>query len=171
MGKIFSHDNQLQEYVEAAKGIKDRFGIDKALGYLIGEKFYNLVATLHFSRKQMRTLDEERKSPDYNPIRERKYGNRKYVENLDETSDAHKEKIAEAEDLLIKFATLIKGAFELYEIREYFESHPRLGVHGHIGTEAEFDFLVSKGAIEHSIDTEIEDALIFGNMKKYFGII
>jgi len=170
MGKIFSNDNQLQEWVEAAEGIKDRFGIDKALGYLIGEKFYNLVDILHFSRKRIRTINEERKSPDYNPIRERIYGNRKYVENLDETYKAHKERIADAEDLLIKFTTLIRGAFEPYEIKEYFESHPRLGVHGHIATDEGFDFLVSKGAIEHSIDTEIDDAIIFGEMKKYFGI-
>lgn len=169
MSKIFSNDNQLQEYVEAAVGIKDRFGIKKALGYLIGEKFYNLVDILHVSRKQVRTIDEERKSPDY-PIRERIYGNRKYVENLDETYESHKEIIAEAEELLIQFSTLIRGAFEPYEIKEYFESHPRLGIHGHICSEEDLDFLVSKGAVEHSLDTEIDDAMIFGDMKKYFGV-
>jgi len=171
MGKIFSNENQLQEYVEAAIGIKDRFGIEKALGYLIGEKFYNLVKIFQFSRKQMRTIDEQRKSPDYTPLRERIVGNRKYVENLDETYESHKEIIAETEELLIQFSTLIKGAFESYEIKEYFESHPRLGIHGHIGSEEDFDFLVSKGAVEHSLDTEIEDAMIFGDMKKYFGIV
>jgi hypothetical protein len=170
MGKIFSNDNQLQDYVEAAEGVKDRFGIEKALGYLIGEKFYNLVDTLRFSREQIRVIDEERKSPDYTPVRERIYGKRKYVENRDETYEAHKEKIIEAEDLLIKFTALIRGAFQPYEIKEYFASHPRLGVHGHIGTEEDFEFLVSKGAVEHSIDTEIDDAVIFGEMKKYFGI-
>ncbi|MDQ7787533.1 MAG: hypothetical protein RDU01_07985 [Thermodesulfovibrionales bacterium] len=171
MGNIFSNENQLQEWVEAAEGIKDRFGIDKALGYLIGEKFYTLVDTQQFSRKRIRNIDEERKFPDYNPIRERIYGNRKFVENLDETYEAEKERIAEAADLLIKFTGLIKSYFEPYEIKEYFESHPRLGVHGHIATDEEFDFLVSKGAIEHSIDTEIDDAIIFGKMKKYFGIV
>lgn len=147
MGKIFFNDRQLQEYVEAAEGIKERFGIEKSLGYLLGEKFYTLVDTLHFSRKQMRAIDEVRKSPDYTPIRERIYGNRKYVENLVDIYEEHQERIKEAEDLLLKFAVLIRGAFEPYEIKEYFESHPRLGVYGHISTDEEFDFLVSKGVL------------------------
>jgi len=170
MGKIFANDNQLQEWVEAAEGIKDRFGIDKALGYLIGEKFYNLVEILHLSRKRIRLIDSERKKPDYNPIRETIFGNRKHVENLDEIYKEEKEIIIEVEELLIKFTKVIKVAFEPYEIRKYFESHPRLGVHGHISTDEELDFLVSKGAVEHSLDTEIEDAMIFGDMKKYFNM-
>ena len=72
--------------------------------------------------------------------------------------------------ILVEFADLIKNAFDSHKIRKYFDSHPRLGVHGHIGTEEQFDFMVSKGAIEHNLDTEIEDALVFGEMLKYFGI-
>lgn len=171
MGKIFTNDNQLQEWVEAAEGIQERFGIEKALGYLIGEKFYNLVSLLHDARNTVREIDEKRKQPDYNPVRERIFGNRKYVENLDETYEDEKERIFEAEELLIKFTTLIRGAFEPYEIKEYFESHPRLGALGHIASEEEHDLFITKGAVEHSIDTEIDDAMIFGDMKKYFGIV
>jgi hypothetical protein len=72
--------------------------------------------------------------------------------------------------MLGKFATLIKGAFETYEIRKYFESNPRLGTMRHITPDEEYDFLTRNGAVEHSIDTEIEDALIFGTMMKYFQI-
>ena len=61
MSKIFTNPNQLEKWVEAAEGIQDRYGIEKALGYLIGEKFYNLVDTLHSARKLMRIIDEERK--------------------------------------------------------------------------------------------------------------
>jgi hypothetical protein len=45
MGKILTNDNQLQERADASEGIAKDFGIEKALGYLLGEKFYNLVAT------------------------------------------------------------------------------------------------------------------------------
>ena len=76
----------------------------------------------------------------------------------------------EAEQLLPKFATMIKDAFEPHEIRKYFESHPRLGVHGHVATDEQYEIMVSHGAIEHSIDTEVEDALIFGDMLKYFEV-
>ena len=39
----FTNENQLQQWIEAAEIIKEEFGIEKALGYLIGEKFYDIV--------------------------------------------------------------------------------------------------------------------------------
>jgi hypothetical protein len=170
MGNIFINDNQLEEWVEAAEGIQGRFGIEKALCYVIGEKFYSLVYTLHSARKIMRTIDEERKKPDFNPIRVTKYQDREIVTNLDETHENEKARIMEAEGLLVKFVFLISQAFSAYEIQKYFDSHPRLGIHGHIFTEEEHAFLVKHGAIEHSIHTEVEDTLILGDMMKYFGI-
>jgi len=170
MGNIFTNDNQLEEWVEAAGAIQDRFGIEKALGYVIGEKFYNLVDTLHSARKIMRTINEEQKNPNFNPIRVTKYKDRELVTNLDETYENEKARVIEAEGLLVKFVFLINQAFSPHEIRKYFESHPRLGIHGYISTEEQHEFLVKHGAIEHSIDTEIEDALIFGDMLKYFGV-
>ncbi len=170
MSMIFTNPNQLEEWVEASLGIQERYGIEKALGYVIGEKFYNLVDTLHFARKRVRQIEEERKKPDYNPIVDRSTKKRKHVENLDETYERKKVIILEAEGLLLKFAFLINQAFEPYEIRKYFESHPRLGVHGHVGTDEQYEFMVKHGAINHSIETEVEDALIFGDMLKYFGM-
>ena len=170
MSKIYLNPNQLEDFVDAALGIQERFGIEKALGYLIGEKFYNLVSNLHFNRQMAREIEEKRKKPDYNPIVDRSTEVYRLVENLDETYEEEKEIILEAEQLLPKFALMIKEAFEPDEIRRYFKSHPRLGVHGHIETDEEYEFMVSHGAIEHSIDTEVEDALIFGDMLKYFGV-
>ena len=135
MSKIFLNPNQLEEFLDAALGIQERYGIEKALGYLIGEKFYNLVDILHFTRKMARHIEQERKKPDYNPIVDRSTKGHRYVENLDETYEQKKEIILEAEQLLPKFATMIKEAFEPHEIRKYFESHTRLGVHGHVITE------------------------------------
>jgi hypothetical protein len=170
MSKIFMNPNQIREWVEAAAGIQDHFGTDKALGHVIGKKFYNLVKILHTSRTTIRDIENERKKPDYNPIRERTLGDYKFTENLDETYLHEKEIVTEAEGLLPDFASLIKTAFPPDEIQKYFESHPRLGIHGHISTEEDHEFLVKHGAIEYSIDTETEDALIFGDMMKYFGL-
>ncbi len=125
MSKIFVNPTQLEEWVEAARGIRDRFGTEKALGYVIGEKFYNLVDKVHSAQKIIRSIEDERKKPDYNPIRERTLRKHKFVENLEETYEQHKEIIIEAEGLSLKFAFLISQAFEPYEIRKYFESHPR----------------------------------------------
>ena len=168
MGKIFTNDNQLQEWVEAAEGIEDRFGIEKTLGYVIGEKFYNLIKMVRFSRWKVRTIDEEKKKPCYTPIREHDYGDRKYVENLDESYEEEKQKIIEAEKLSEEFAALIKAAFDPQKIRQYLQSDPRLGALGHVASEEDYDFMVSKGAVEHTVDTEVEDALIFGEILKYF---
>jgi hypothetical protein len=170
MSRIFTNSNQLEEWVEAAEGIQERFGTGKALGYVIGEKFYNLVETLHSSRKIIRVIDDERKKPGFNPIRVTRYKNHEYVTNLYETYEHEKAKIIEAEGLLVKFVFLIGQAFAPKAIRAYFESHPRLGAHGHVTSDEEYEFLAGKGAIRHSIETEVEDALIFGEMLKNFGI-
>src|ERR1039457_3363117 len=105
-------------------------------------------------------MDEERKKPDFNPIRVTKYKDRELITNLDETYENEKASVIEAEGLLIKFVFLINQAFSPHHIRKYFESHPLLGL-SHVSTIEEYEFLVKHGAIEHSIDTEIEDALIF----------
>ena len=170
MGKIFINDNQIEEWVEAAGGIWDQFGIEKALGYVIGEKFYNLVSMLHASRTMIRAIDEERKKPNYKPVRERTYGNSKLIENLDETYEDEKARVIEAEGLLVKFVFLINEKFPPHEIRKYFQSHPRLGAMGHVTSVEQYEYMVSTGAIPHSIEIEVEDALIFGDMAKYFGI-
>lgn len=170
MSKIFTNDNQLEEWVETAEGIQDRFGIERALGYVIGEKFHNLVDRLHAAQKSVRTINEKRKKPDFNPIRMIKYKDREFVINLDKTYEDEKASVIEAEGLLIKFVFLINEVFSPHEIRKYFDSHSRSGVHGHISTEEDHGFLVTHGAIEHSLDTEIEDTLILGDMMKYFGI-
>lgn len=171
MGKIFLNDNQLKEWVEAAEGIKERFGIEKALGYVIGEKFYNLVKILHFSRRSIRALFEEKKRPGYKPIIQRDLGDRKITINLDEEYEHEKEVAAEAEQLLPKFVGLITDTFALNEIQAYLKSNPRLGALGHISNEQEFNFFIKHGAVEHSLDTEINDALILGDIMKYFGAL
>jgi len=168
VSKIFTNPKQLEEWVGAAEGIRDRFGTERALSYVIGEKFYNLVAILHSARKIVRTVDDERKKPGYNPIRVTKFKDSEIATNLDETYEDEKARITEAEELIVKFVCLIRQAFSPGEIGRYFDSHPQLGIH--ISTKAEHEFLVKYGAMEHSIDTEVEDALIFGDMMKYFGI-
>jgi hypothetical protein len=170
VSKIFSNPNQLEEWVDAALGIQERYGIGKALGYLIGEKVYNLVDTLYAARKICRIIEEERKKPDYKPIREVKLKRQQYTENLDQTYEQKKIIIIEAEGLLLKFAFLINQAFDAHEIRRFFASHPRLGIHGHVSAEEQYEFMVTKGAIPHSIETEVQDALILGDMMKYFGV-
>jgi hypothetical protein len=166
----FTNENQLHQWIEAAEGIEERFGLEKALGYLIGEKFYNIVSDNHFARKMIRIIADERKQPDYNPIREYGEGKFKKSINLDEQYKAHESLIIETEQILIEFTKLVKDSFDLDEIKSYFDSNPRLGAHGHTTSEEQHDFLIQHGAIEHSIETEVKDALILGDMMKYLQI-
>jgi hypothetical protein len=168
VSKIFTNPNQLEEWVDAALGIEDRFGIERALDYVIGDKFYNLVAILHSARKIVRTIDEERKKPDYNPIRVTKFKGSEVATNLEKTYEDEKANVIETEGLLVKFVFLINQAFSPHEILKYFHSNPQLGIL--ISTKEEHEFLVRHGAMEYSIDNEVEDALIFGDMMKYFGV-
>jgi hypothetical protein len=115
-------------------------------------------------------FEEERKKPDHNPIRAMTLKRQRYIKNLDQTYEQKKQIIMEAEGLLVKFAFLINQAFEAHEIRKYFASHPRLGFYGHVSTEEQYSFMVMHGAIEHSIEIEVQDDLILGDMMKYFGI-
>lgn len=165
----FANDNQLQQWIEAAEGIKEEFGIEKALGYLIGEKFYGIVSDNHFARKMIRTIDEQRKKPDYNPVRE-SGGRFNRTINLDDDYKEYEQRVVDTEDILAEFADLIKRSFAMYEIRSYFDSNPRLGTLGHAVDEDIHDMFIRHGAVEHSIETEMEDALILGDMMKYFQI-
>ena len=164
----FSNENQLQQWIEAAEHIKGEFGIEKALGYLIGEKFYDIASDNLFARKMLRTIDEQRKQPDYNPLKEYDKGKTKQTINLDDEYDKYLQRIIQTEDILSEFANLIKSSFAIYEIKGYFDSNPRLGSLGHTVTEDVHDFLIQHGAVEHSIETEVEDAIILGDMMIYF---
>jgi hypothetical protein len=163
----FTNENQLQQWIDAAEGIKEEFGIEKALGYLIGEKFYHIVSDNHFARKMIRTIDEERKQPDYNPVRE-SGGRFNRTRNLDDEYKEYEQRVQVTEQILIEFANLIRSSFALYEIRDYFDSNPRLGTLGHTVTEEVHNMFIKHGAVEHSIETEVEDALILGDIMKYF---
>jgi len=167
---FFMNQNQLTEWVKAAKGIKERYGTDKALGYLIGEKFYALVRILCSDKKRIHSIDEERKKPDYNPVQETGDGKYRTTINLDDIYEERKKRLNTAEEVLNEFSVLIKNSFKTHEIRKYLDSNPRLGPLGHIFSEREHRSWVEKGVVEHSLETEIEDALIFGEMIKYLGV-
>jgi len=169
MWEVLFNTRRLKEWVAAAKKIHARFGIEKALEYLIGEKFYRVALMLHYHKKLVGMIAEQRKKPSYNPIIETKYKDRKIVTDMDEIYEKNIVVANDTEEALTRFATLIKEAFEPYEIRSCFGSNPRLGIHGNIRTDEDYDFLLSKGAVDHSIGTEVRDALILGDMMKYLG--
>jgi hypothetical protein len=170
VGKIFSNDTQLEVWVAAALGISERFGIEKALNYLIGERFYKIVADLRASRKMIRKIHEQRKRLDHSPVVEKPCRSREYVMNLDTVYEREKATIIEREGALIKFVFLITQSFGADEIGKYFRSNPQFGIRGRVPTDKQCDCEVSLEVEEHALDAQIEDALILGEMMRYFGV-
>jgi hypothetical protein len=95
-------------------------------------------------------------------------GYRKYKSStdLDNEYKERTKRMNAAKEVLIEFSKLIRKTFEVNEIRKYLNSNPRFGPLGHIFSEKQNKFWVEKGVVEHSIETEIEDAFIFGEMIK-----
>jgi len=158
----FIDKDQLEKWIEASENIKEGFGLKKALGYLIGEKFYNLVRQLQFSQKMMGNIDKKKQSPDYKATLENASGG-------EDAYEKYKKEIILLKKEIDKFTALIKDFCNPDEIKQYFDSNPRLGAMGHICTEEEHNFFIKHGAVERSVDTEIDDALILWEMMKYLG--
>lgn len=76
--------------------------------------------------------------------------------------------ICQLHEVLTEFAEIIRKSFELYKIKEYFDSNPRFGTLGHVATEEEHDDFIAHGTVERSSETEIENALIRGEIMLYF---
>ena len=162
----FVNENQLEQWIEAAEGIEERFGIDKALGYIIGEKFYNLVKDLRLSKEMMKEIKADIGSPNCNDIQNINGAVNRNIIERDTRYNNYKHKCSILPIILLEFTTLIKSSFSPHEIIRYFDSNPRLGSLGHVTTEEEHKVFVENGAVEHSTETEIEDALIIGEMKE-----
>lgn len=135
---IKNKEKLINEQINAAIDIKDKFGIGKAIGYVVGEKFYSLIKEFQYLQKN------------------------------------HKDKTETINDfrlLILESSRRIMEIFVEDEINDYFRLNPRFGSLGHVLTEDEHKLFVGKEAVEHTIDTEIEDTLIMGEMKKYLKII
>ncbi|MDD5623011.1 MAG: hypothetical protein PHQ09_07650 [Actinomycetota bacterium] len=162
-------ENQLGNWVSAANNIKSKYGLIKALGYIIGEKFYNLSKDYRNNQERMASIEEERKEPDYNPEKIVSGGG-KFIIDLDKEYEKAEKEVAALKEILTDFSEMIKGSFTRHEIENYFNSHIRLGTLGHILTEKEHKEFVEKEVVEHSLETEINDSLILGDMMKYFNL-
>ena len=166
---FFVNENQLQDWIEAAENIKEGFSVEKALGYVIGEKFYSVLRAADSYRDTLKEIEEEKCQPNYNPIRIYSLGKHgESREKRDETYEKTKERVSQEEGILEEFVRLVEGTFARHEIEAYFNSHPRLGSMGHIVSEEEHAFMVEKGMVERTVETEAEDALLFDRIKKHF---
>lgn len=134
---IKNREKLIDDWEVAASRIEAEFGIEKAIGYFVGEKFCNLI-------EEVKRLQSDHKDDPGT--------------------------VSDLERLLYKCSQAIVATFMEYEINNYFASNPRFGALGHVLSEDGHRLFVEQEVVEHSIDTEIEDALIMGEMKNYLKI-
>lgn len=164
----FTDEKQLENWVSAAKNIRGKYDLKKALGYIIGEKFYNLCKDCRNNQEIMARIKEERKKPDYNPKKIVSGG--KYIIDLDKDYEEAEKKVTALKGILTDFSEMIKDSFTKQEIDKYLGSNMRFGAMGHILSKEEHKEFVEKEVVEHSLETEINDSLILGDMIKYFDL-
>jgi len=166
---IFSYENQPELWVEAALNIERRFGITKALGYVIGEKLYGILVMHNNSLNMIGKIEEERKQPNYESRRMVQsiiLGD--YEVDLDQEYERLKRVIDETERAKREMVERILNAFDKSQIIEYFRSNPRFGSSGHILSEEEQRNWWKMGIEEHTLEDEIRDALLFGELQRLF---
>ena len=162
----FVDENQLENWVSAAENIRDEYGLKKALGYIIGEKFYNLCSDFRSNQEKMARIKEERKKPDYNPQKTVSGG--KYIIDLDKEYEKSEKEVNTLKGILTDFSEMIMDSFTKHDIEEYLDLNVRFGAIGHVLSEEEHKEFVKKEVVEHSLETEINDSLILGDMMNYF---
>jgi hypothetical protein len=165
---IFAYENQPELWVEAALNIQKRYGIDKALGYVIGEKLYNLLVMHNNSLQKLHQIEEQRKLSDYESHRKAQLAFGDYEIDLDQEYQRLKRVIDETNQAKQEMVERMLAAFDLFQIYEYFQSNPRLGSSGHILSEEQQRYWWKMGIEEHTIEDEIRDALLFGELQRLF---
>lgn len=168
MYSIFAYENQPELWVEAARNIERRYGIDKALGYVIGEKLYNLLVMHNSSLQKLHQIEEQRKLSDYESHRKAQSAFGDYEIDLDQEYQRLKRVIDETNQAKQEMVERILAAFDLFQIYEYFQSNPRLGSSGHILSEEQQRYWWKMGIEEHTLEDEIRDALLFGELQRLF---
>lgn len=162
LDSYFVDGAQLTRWCDASENIREDWRLEKALGYLVGEKFYEMIHSFRWIKKHTTELGKRKLEPDYDPI----VREGKYVTNLDERYKEGQTTITRLDLIIPEFARLIRESYDTSEILTYFSENPRMGALGHVLKEEDHEFFTESGAVEHSLETEVEDTLIIGEMKK-----
>ena len=134
---IKDREKLIDDQIDAARNIKHNFGSEKAIGYIVGEKLFQLLEDLDCNRPP---------------------------------GKHNTEAIRDLDLLISKMSTKIVEMFDAAELRNYFAANPRFGALGHVLTEDEHQLFVENDVAKHTLHSEIKDALIMGEMKRYLNL-
>ena len=161
--------HQIKTYCEEAREMARHEGSSEALAFLIGEKFSRNLYELNKCQNKLKFL-----YPEKNPFKKvpeslgEKSLRMNYALTISSNYGELLEKIERMEVTQKIFIREIKTVFDLREIRDYLDSHPRLGfkqksvINEETGREEEPEFSAE------DVLSEVEDIFLVETMKKLF---
>ena len=160
---------QIKTYCEEAREMAEQEGITEGLAFLIGEKFSRILYEMNKCQNKLKFL-----YPEKNPFQKvppslgEKSLRLNYALAISSNYGELLERIDRLKTIQKNFIQEIRMVFDLQEIQDYLDSHPRLGfkerlvVNEETGLEEEADFSVE------NILSEVEDIYLVETMKKLF---
>jgi len=161
--------HQIKTYCEEAREIAEQEGITEGLAFLIGEKFSRNLYEMNKCQNKLKFL-----YPEKNPFKKippslgEKSLRLNYALTISSNYGELLERIDRLKAIQKNFIREVRMVFDLKEIQDYLDSHPRLGfketlvINEETGREEEAEFSAE------NILSEVEDIYLVETMKKLF---
>lgn len=160
----------IRTYCEEARKIAGREGTVEGLAFLIGEKFSRILHEINKCQSKLKFLYPQKNPFDKVPTSLGEQSLKlSYALTVSSNYGDHLEKLNRLETTRDDFIQEIKKAFMPEEIRDYLNSHPRLGRKQKfiLNEEAEPEENLEFSA--ENLLLEVEDIFLVDSMKKLFG--
>jgi hypothetical protein len=159
----------IRTYCEEAREIAGREGTVEGLAFLIGEKFSRILHEINKCQNKLKFLYPQKNPFDNVPTSLGEQSLKlSYALTVSSNYGDHLEKLNRLETTRDDFMQEIKKAFIPEEIRDYLNSHPRLGGKQKfiLNEEAELEENLEFSA--ENLLLEVEDIFLVDTMKKLF---
>ena len=154
-------NEQIQEFCEEGLKISELKGAQNGLSFLIGEKFGRIFLQLKKARGKLQFLYPNEDESENHPLNK---GGRalkmSYALAIQEHYSTPLEQVKYFELFLKEFATVIKNSFSADDIKQYFESFPKLGTYHEELSDSELDY--------PDVLQEAEEIITLEQIKKLF---
>jgi len=154
-------NEQIQEFCQEALKISELKGVQSALSFLIGEKFGRIFLQLKKAREKLQFLYPSEEESENHPLNKGGHALKmSYALTIQEHYSTPLEQVKYFELFLKEFATVIKNSFSADDIKQYFESFPKLGTYHEELSDSELDY--------PDVLQEAEEIITLEQIKKLF---
>ena len=154
-------NEQIQEFCQEALKISELKGVQSGLAFLIGEKLGRVFLQLKKAREKLQFLYPGESESENHPLSK---GGRamkmSYALAIQEHYSTPLEQKKHFELFLKEFVVAIKNSFSTDDIKQYFESFPKLGTYHEELSDSELDY--------PDVLQEAEEIITLEQIKKLF---